>query len=92
METFSALLAFCEGNSPVTGEFPSQSQWRVDSALSLICAWSNGWVNNRDAGDYNGSKLRKALPTEINTSENLHHFEKNITQRCLSGECDVLII
>ena len=24
METFSALLALCEGNSPVTGEFPSQ--------------------------------------------------------------------
>ena len=25
METFSALLALCVGNSPVTGEFPSQS-------------------------------------------------------------------
>ena len=24
METFSALLAFCVGNSPVTGEFPTQ--------------------------------------------------------------------
>ena len=24
METFSALLAFCAGNSPVTGEFPAQ--------------------------------------------------------------------
>ena len=24
METFSALLAFCSGNSPVTGEFPEQ--------------------------------------------------------------------
>ena len=24
METFSALLAFCAVNSPVTGEFPSQ--------------------------------------------------------------------
>ena len=24
METFSALLALCEGNSPVTGEFPTQ--------------------------------------------------------------------
>ena len=24
METFSTLLAFCAGNSPVTGEFPSQ--------------------------------------------------------------------
>ena len=26
METFSALLSICAGNSPVTGEFPSQSQ------------------------------------------------------------------
>ena len=25
METFSALLAICAGNSPVPGEFPSQS-------------------------------------------------------------------
>ena len=24
METFSALLALCAGNSPVTGEFPPQ--------------------------------------------------------------------
>ena len=24
METFSVLLAICEGNSPITGEFPSQ--------------------------------------------------------------------
>ena len=24
METFSALLALCEGNSPITGEFPAQ--------------------------------------------------------------------
>ena len=24
METFSALLAICAGNSPVNGEFPSQ--------------------------------------------------------------------
>ena len=25
METFSALLAICAGNSPATGEFPAQS-------------------------------------------------------------------
>ena len=24
METFSTLVALCEGNSPVTGEFPAQ--------------------------------------------------------------------
>ena len=51
METFSALLALCEGNSPVTGEFPSQGQWRGASVFSLICVWINGWVNNREAGD-----------------------------------------
>ena len=26
METFSALLAICAGNSPVSGEFPAQRQ------------------------------------------------------------------
>ena len=51
METFSALLALCAGNSPVTGEFPPQRPvtWSFD--VSLICAWINGWVNNHDAGD-----------------------------------------
>ena len=51
METFSALLAFCARNSPVTGEFPVQGQWRGALVFSLICAWINGWVNNREAGD-----------------------------------------
>ena len=26
-------------------------QWRVALLFSLICAWINGWVNNRGAGD-----------------------------------------
>ena len=40
METFSALLVLCAGNSPVTG------QWRGPLTLSLICALSKqswGW-------------------------------------------------
>ena len=51
IETFSALLALCARNSPVTGEFPHKGQWRVALMFSLICAWINGWVNNREAGD-----------------------------------------
>ena len=43
-QTFSALLALCPGNSPVTGEFPSQRQWRGALMFSLICAWINAWV------------------------------------------------
>ena len=51
METFSALLAICAGNSPVTGEFPSQ--WPVVRSIDIffICAWINGWVNTGEAGD-----------------------------------------
>ena len=51
METFPALLAFCTGNSPVTGEFPEQSQWRGALMFSWNCAWTYSWANNRDAGD-----------------------------------------
>ena len=52
METFSALLALCAGNSPVTGEFPAQGQWSGVLIFSLICAWINGKVNNHEAGDF----------------------------------------
>ena len=76
METFSALLALCDGNPSVTGGFPvikwkhfprywpfvrgihrwpvdrpHKGQWRGALMFSLICAWTNGWANNRDAGD-----------------------------------------
>ena len=51
MEAFSALLALCAGNSPVTGEFPAQRPVTRSFDFSLICAWINGWVNNHEAGD-----------------------------------------
>ena len=44
METFSALLALCEGNSPVTGEFPHKGQWSGALMCSLICIWTNDSV------------------------------------------------
>ena len=44
MEAFSALLAICEGNSPVTGEFPSQTpvtrSYVVFFDLRLNARWS----------------------------------------------------
>ena len=52
METFSALLAICAGNSPVSGEFPAKGQWRGALMFTLICARMNVWVNTHDAGDY----------------------------------------
>ena len=54
METFSALLAFCEGKSPFTG------QWRGALMFSLICSWINGWVNNHKAGWWFETPLRSS--------------------------------
>ena len=51
METFSSLLAFWAGNSPVTGAFPAQRPVTRSLIFSLIWAWINDWVNNREAGD-----------------------------------------
>ena len=51
METFSALLALWAGNSPVPVNSPHKGQWRGALMFSLICAWINDWVSNREAGD-----------------------------------------
>ena len=39
IETFSALLGLCEGNSPVTGEFPAKDQSSGALMFSSICSW-----------------------------------------------------
>ena len=49
VETFSALLAMGIHRSPVNS--PHKGQWREALMFSVICAWINGWVNNREAGD-----------------------------------------
>ena len=51
METFSALLAICAGNSPVTGEFPAQRPVTRSFDVFFDLRLKNAWVNNREAGD-----------------------------------------
>ena len=51
METFSALLTHCAGNSPVPVNSPHRGQWRGALMFSLTCARIKDWVNNREAGD-----------------------------------------
>ena len=60
METFSALLALCAGNVPVTGEFPHKGQWR-GALIFFICTWINGWVNTREAGDLRHTPSRPLI-------------------------------
>ena len=69
METFSALLALCARNSPVTGDFPSQGPvTRSFDVFSLICAWINAWVNKREVDDLSRHRAHYDI-TLISTEE-----------------------
>ena len=48
---FAHYWIFVRGihRSPVNS--PHKGQWRGALMFSLICAWLNGWVSNREAGD-----------------------------------------
>ena len=50
METFSCYWPFVRGIHPSPVNSPRKGQWRGALMFSLIYAWTNIWVNNRDAG------------------------------------------
>ena len=52
METLPRYWPFVRGihRSPVNS--PHKGQWRGALMFSLICAWMDGWVNTREAGDW----------------------------------------
>ena len=51
METFSALQTPCEVNHRSPVDSSHKGQWGGALMSSFICAWANGWANNRDADD-----------------------------------------
>ena len=50
METFSSLLALCAGNSPVTGEFPSQRPVMRSFDVVFGLGLNKRLINNRQTG------------------------------------------
>ena len=80
METFSALLALCAGNSPVTGEFPAQRQVTRSFDVSFICAWINHWVNNREAGDLRRHRAHYGVIVMLSSGIALHYSDANVSQ------------
>ena len=51
METFSALLAICAGNSPVPVNSMQQGPVTRSFDVFFDLRLNNCWVNNREAGD-----------------------------------------
>ena len=48
---FPRYWPFVRGIHRAPVNSPHKGQWRGALMFSLICAWKNGWVNNREAGD-----------------------------------------
>ena len=89
METFSALLALCVGNPPVTGIFHHKGQWGGALIFSLICTWINGSVNNREAGDFRRYRVHYDVTIWIkSTWTTLHQTWKT----CVFLECRAYLI
>ena len=76
METFSALLAICAGNSPAPVNSPPKGQWRGALMFSLICARINGWVNSGEACDLRRHRVHYYVIVILSPTE---QFEFNIT-------------
>ena len=70
METFSALLAICAGihRSPVNS--PHKGRWRRALMFSIICAWKNGSVSNREAGDLRRHRAHYGVTVMSTVKEN----------------------
>ena len=84
METFSALLALCAGNSPVTGEFYSQRPVTGSFDVFFIFARISGWVNNDEAGDVRRHRANYDV-TVMNKAHVQHFAVINIQVVCDNG-------
>ena len=52
--------------SPVAS--PYRGEWRGTLIFSLICAWTNGCANNRDAGDLRRHRAHYDVTVMVNTN------------------------
>ena len=67
--------------SPVNS--PHNGQWRGALVFPFICAWINGWVNNRKAGDLRRHRGHYDFTVMSNFETS---FSESYLQYCVSSE------
>ena len=77
----SALLAICAGYSRVNS--PHKGPWRGSLMFSLICAWINVRVNNREAGELRRHQSHYDVPVILTmirawVVDNIHSFQWDV--------------
>ena len=81
METFSALLAFCAGNSPVTGEFPAQRPV-MRSFDAFFDLHLNKWLSKQSWGWWFEMPSRSLWCHCNDLNQYTHYF----SWKCLRGD------
>ena len=82
---FSRYWPFVRGIHRSPRNSPHKDQWRGALMFSLICAWINGWVNNREAGD-----LRRPLWRHCNGIYTFQNMTKKLHAICVSLTTHIL--
>ena len=78
METFSALLAICEGNSPVTGEFPTQRP--VTRSFDVFCDLRLNRRLSKQSWGWWLETLSRPYWRQCNANHQLHRKKQYILQ------------
>ena len=69
-----ALLAICAGNSPVTGEYPSQRQMTRHFDVFFDPRLKNGSVNNGEVGDLRRHRAHYDVTVMMPAKQNVPLF------------------
>ena len=62
---FPRYWPFIRGTHRSSMDSPYKGQWRGALMFSLICAWINGWLNNREADDLRGYRAHDDVTVMI---------------------------
>ena len=78
METFSALLAMCAGNSPVIGKIPRTKAGDAEIDVFFVLDWINGWTSNGEAGDLRRHRAQYDVTVIFCVGAWLYHLDVRV--------------
>ena len=68
---FPRHWTFVRGIHRSPGKSPHKGQWRGALMFSLTCDWTNGWVNNKEAGDLRRHRAQYGVTVMAIVSEDI---------------------
>ena len=89
METFSRYWPFVRGIHRSPMDSPHKGQWRGAFVFPLICAWINGWVNTREAGDLDRHRAHSFVYTSGQRRRWRSRMEVKIVAGSLLVHCKI---